>query len=209
MKFKLLLLLSIVSITFNVRGSEQSLKAFFTEVSTLRAHFVQRVEDEKGALLESSQGTFYLSRPGKFRWSYESEEESIELGQQIVADGEFLFFYDPDLDQVSKRSLKDSLGQVPSLLLAQSGANLDEHFTTTDYDVTDGQSWVSLKPKDSDAGYKQLMIGFNEGVIGTLLLYDGLGNSTRLDLSEVQSNLTVASDVFLFQVPEGADLLSE
>ncbi len=190
-------------------ASEVFLSEFFTEVSTLKAGFEQRVEDETGAVLETTSGSFYLSRPGKFRWDYDSLDDSIENGQQIVADGEHLFFYDPDLEQVSKRSLKDSLGQVPSLLLVQSGANIEEHFNVVDYGVTDGLSWISLKPKDADAGYKQLMIGFDQGVIKSLLLYDGLGNTTRLDLLNVQSNVKIDASVFAFDVPEGADLLSE
>ncbi len=191
------------------QASELDLKRFFADIQTLSAEFSQRVEDESGTTLERSSGKFYLSRPGKFRWDYQNPDFEDEPGQQIVADGRSLYFYDPDLEQVSQRSLGDALGQVPSLLLVQQGADIEKHFSVMDFGLTDGLSWVALKPKDVDAGYQQLMIAFEQGVINTLQLYDGLGNTTRLELSNVHSNPEIASSQFEFAVPEGADVLTQ
>jgi len=196
-------------ITLPAVASEQALRDFFSNVKSLSATFTQRVEDENGSTLENSFGKFYLARPGKFRWDYQNPDFADELSQQIVADGKDLYFYDPDLEQVSKRSLADALSQVPSLLLVQHGAALDQHFSITDFGVTDGLSWVALKPKAEDAGYQQLMIGFEGHTINSLLLYDGIGNTTHLKLSDVDSSTELAASVFEFTVPEGADLLSE
>lgn len=202
-------LLSLLMLSFVAQGSESALRAFFSDVKSLQATFVQQVEDEQGSVLESSSGAFYLQRPGKFRWDYDNADEPSEQGQQIVADGQHLFFFDPDLEQVSQRTLANALGQVPSLLLVQEAGNLDKHFAITNYGLTDGLSWVALKPKDEDAGYQQLMIGFLGQQLNSLLLYDGLGNSTKLTLSQVRSNVKLKSSLFTFEVPEGADLLKE
>ncbi len=195
--------------SLSAAASEELLRDFFVNVNSLSANFVQRVEDESGSPLEVSAGKLYLSRPGKFRWDYQNLDFEGEPGLQIVADGESLYFYDPDLEQVSRRSLDDAVDQVPSLLLVQSGAELDLHFTVTDFGMADGLSWVNLTPKSEDAGYRELMVGFAEERINTLLLYDGLGNSTRLELMAVESNIDLVSSVFEFTVPPGADLLSE
>ncbi len=203
------LTITFLSSTSLANASETMLREFFNEVMHLSADFTQRVEDERGSLLELSSGRFYLSRPGKFRWDYQNPDFADESGQQIVADGENLFFYDPDLEQVSQRSLEAALAQVPSLLLVQQGGDVDKHFSIVDYGVTDGLSWVALKPKDADAAYSQLLIGFAGNTISSLLLYDGLGNSTRLELSNVDSTVELDSKVFTFEVPEGADLLRE
>ena len=211
--------LSCISIA---QGSEKLLRDFFDNVQNLEANFTQEVEDETGSVLERASGKFYLSRPGKFRWDYNGGDsgygsENIDaengvgeaIGQQIVADGSSLYFYDPDLEQVSQRSLDDALAQVPSLLLVQTGANVDKHFVITDFGLTDGLSWVSLTPKNEDAGYKKLMVGFDGPLLSSLMLYDGLGNSTELQLRQVQVNNELAASVFEFIVPEGADVLSD
>ena len=190
-------------------ASDKLLSRFFTQVTTLSASFDQRVTDETGYVLETSSGAFYLSRPGQFRWDYKSEDPDYEQGQQIVADGNSIFMYDPDLEQVTKRSLNDALGQVPSLLLVHSGVNIHEHFNVSDFGVADGLSWVGLKPKDEDAGYQQLMIGFLGEELNMLTLLDGLGNETRLSLTAVKENIDLDPKTFEFIPPEGADVLSQ
>ena len=207
-KFKILVFLSIVMpLCVSANASQALLENFFAEVSTLEANFEQTVVDETGMMLDFSSGRFSLSRPGKFRWDYESSDEALDQGQQIIADGKTIIMYDPDLEQVTQRSLGNAISQVPSLLLVQSGALLDQHFSITDIGLTDGLSWVSLKPLAEDAAYQHLMIGFLKGQLNTIQLLDGLGNETRLNLSSVLENKSLPLDRFDFKVPEGADLL--
>lgn len=205
----LLAVLVIAACGSIAQASESVLRAFFNDVQSMSADFSQTIEDDTGSMLESARGKFYLSRPGRFRWDYDNQDFVDELGQQIVADGSSLYFYDPDLEQVSQRSLNDALSQVPSLLLVQNGSHVDKHFTITEFGLTDGLSWVSLAPKDEDAAYQKLMVGFKEKVISSLMLYDGLGNSTHLQLTNVKTNPSLNASVFEFSVPEGADLLSQ
>lgn len=200
-------------------ASEAMLRNFFSEITTLQASFKQQVVDETGFTLERSSGTVYLSRPGQFRWDYFSSDTDaneasnvVEVGvlnQQILADGQFIYLYDPELEQATRRSLRDALAQVPSLLLVQTGANVDEHFEIVDFGVTDGLSWVALNPKDVDAAYQQLMIGFKEGGLAAIELLDGLGNETRLVLENVKTNIALDSQTFSFAPPAGVDLLTE
>jgi len=206
---KLLVVVSGLLLPTLSQASEKLLTNFFDEVTTLRAQFNQQVVDETGYVLESSSGVFYLSRPGQFRWDYKSEDPDYELGQQIVADGNSIFMYDPDLQQVTKRSLKDALAQIPSLLLVQTGENIDVHFNVSDFGLIDGLSWVGLKPKDENASYQQLMIGFLGEEINSITLLDGLGNETQLSLTVVRANVDLESNTFAFVPPEGADVLTE
>lgn len=201
-----LFMLLVVGFSPVVTASEAQLREFFANIDTLQATFEQKIVDETGQTLEFSRGQVYLSRPGKFRWDYNNDLGG-GTGQQIVADGTSIFMFDPDLDQVTQRELGDALGQVPSLLLVQQGGDLEKFFAITDIGNTDGLSWVALDPKDEDAAYQQLMLGFQGAELNTILLLDGLGNETRLVLSEVKSNLDLAPSLFEFSVPDGADLL--
>ena len=191
------------------QASVAMLESFFKEITTLEARFDQAVIDETGLTLEESSGTFYLSRPGKFRWDYKSDDPDLASGQQIVADGESIFMFDPDLEQVTKRGLEDALGQVPSLLLVQTGADIDKHFVVNDFGLIDGLTWAGLKPLDENAGYQQLMIGFLGEEINTITLVDGLGNETRLSLTAVKDNPELPQSIFDFEVPEGADVFGQ
>lgn len=206
----LVVLLSGVLISNVSLASELLLNRFFNEVDSLQANFEQQVVDESGMTLEKSSGIFYLSRPGKFRWDYHSLDSAVDgLGQQIVADGESIYMYDPDLEQVTKRSMQDALSQVPSLVLVQTGKRIQDYFNITDFGLTDGLSWVALKPKGEEASYQQLMIGFVGNELRRIILLDGLGNETRLSLSLVQNNIKLSSDLFDFDAPEGVDVFTE
>mgnify|MGYP005988655087 CR=1 FL=1 len=204
-----LVALCIVLTSNAARSSEAMLNQFFAEVDTLAAVFTQRIVDDSGMTLDAAGGRVYLSRPGKFRWDYFSPGQADLLEQQIIADGDAIFVYDLDLEQVTRRSLDNALSQIPSLSLVESKATVDEHFEVFDVGVTDGVSWVALKPKDPDAGFNQIMVGFENAVISAISMLDVLGNETRLDLRGVELNAQLEMDVFEFTVPEGVDVLEQ
>lgn len=212
--FKLKTLLIVSAVIFlctsqTASASEALLRTFLAEVKTLSADFTQKVVDESGMTLDFASGQVYLQRPGRFRWDYAGEDGSQVRGQQLVADGESIFLFDPDLEQVTQRSLRDAINQVPSLLLVQDGKTLNKFFLVSDIGLTDGLSWVALKPKAEDASFQQLLIGFAGGKLDTIHLLDGLGNETRLNLSNVENNNNLKAGLFNFVVPDGADLLQE
>lgn len=210
MKQLLTVIILPLMLGYNVSSlaSEKMLRDFFSNVDTLQASFSQRVTDESGMTLESSTGVFYLSRPGKFRWDYDSFDPDVPEGQQIISDGSLITFYEPDLATASQRSFTDAVEQVPTMVLVQSGGDLEKHFTIRDFGLTDGLSWVALRPKDDEAGYRELMIGFDGSELNTIVLTDGLGNETRLVLSNVKSNSALPGKTFEFTLPEGVDLAS-
>ena len=191
-------------------GSEAQLRTFLSEVMTLQAEFEQHVVDDTGMTLDFAEGKVSLSRPGKFRWDYAGEDldESIR-GQQLVADGESIFLYDPDLEQVTKRSMQDAVNQVPSLLLVEDDELLDEFFVISDIGLTDGLSWVAMKPASPDAAYQQLMLGFDGSRLAEIQMLDGLGYETRLTLSNNRANSDLPSELFEFEPPAGVDVLEE
>ncbi len=91
----------------------QTLRAFVRDVKTGRAEFTQTVTSPDGARKKTSSGRFEFSRPDRFRFGYEKPFQ-----QTIVADGQKVWIYDPDLNQVSSRRLSQALGATPAALLA-------------------------------------------------------------------------------------------
>lgn len=207
----LIIVFAVASLSaLSSHASELLLNQFFQNVTTMKANFEQQVVDETGMTLERSRGKFYLSRPGKFRWDYDSADSSAVLGQQIIADGQNIYMFDPDLEQVTQRSMDKALSQVPSLLLVQSNDSIEAHFDIIDFGITDGLSWVALKPTaEEEASYQQLLIGFAAEQMRSIVLLDGLGNETRLQLSQVENNKPLPVATFDFEPPAGADVFVE
>lgn len=200
---------SMLSISSATNASEAMLKRFFVEVTSLQADFNQQIVDESGMTLETKSGIFSLLRPGKFRWNYANEDPEYPVGQQIISDGELITFYEPDLETANQRSLLNALEQVPTLLLVQSGESLEQHFTVTDFGLTDGLTWVALKPKNENAGYQGLMVGFAKEQLSSIVLTDGLGNETRLLLSNLVTNSELDASLFEFTPGDGVDVIRQ
>jgi len=118
------------------------LRHFLAVTKTMQAEFKQVSFDEFGNPGQTSYGRFYLQRPGKFRWDYQKP-----FAQQIVSNAEKVWFFDADLEQVTVKTLDQSLGSTPALLLSGKMA-LEENFTLQKQGTDEDLQWVKLIPKN-------------------------------------------------------------
>jgi outer membrane lipoprotein carrier protein len=179
------------------------LQHFMDRVQTLRANFRQDIRDGRQELVESSSGEFLFSRPGRFRWNYQQP-----YLRTVVADGQRLWLYEADLDQVTVRPLSAGLGETPAALLTGDKAIL-ERFEYVSSWSGDRVQWVRLRPRSADADFESVAIAFDGERPVQLELQDRLGQQTRLVFSDVRLNDKLADDAFRFEVPEGVDVIGE
>jgi outer membrane lipoprotein carrier protein len=195
-------------------GTEQ-LKNFVAQVHSAKGDFVQReVKAPKAAassasavqpslqMSGTSSGTFMFARPGKFIWQYQKPYEQL-----LQADGDKLFVYDKDLNQVTERKLGGALGASPAAILFGSN-DLDKNFTLHDAGVKGGIDWLELTPKARDTQFQKVGIGFRNGNLEAMELHDVFGNVTLLTFSNIQKNPPMPADQFKFTVPKGADVIN-
>ncbi|KXU89272.1 outer membrane lipoprotein carrier protein LolA [Paraburkholderia monticola] len=196
-------------------GTEQ-LKAFVAQVHSARGTFVQqevrapsKAQGASDALSTpnpskstTSSGTFMFARPGKFIWQYEKP-----YAQLLQADGDKLYVYDKDLNQVTVRTLGNALGASPAAILFGSN-DLDKNFTLRDAGVKAGIDWLELTPKAKDTQFERVGIGFKDGNLEAMELHDVFGNVTLLTFSNIQKNPPLPPDAFKFTVPKGADVIN-
>ncbi|GLQ00228.1 outer-membrane lipoprotein carrier protein [Methylophaga thalassica] len=197
----LLLLLPVVAMA-DMSGTEK-LDHFVKQVNTFQAHFEQTVLDPDGNLVEQAQGEFQLARPGKFRWDYNDP-----YPQHIVADGQNVWFYDVDLEQVTVKSQNEALEDTPATLL--SGQALPEDsYNIRNLTSNDGLTWVELTPKQSGSNFQSVMLAFNKDELQQMIMRDSFDQRTRLMFSQVKINPQFKKDTFKFSAPEGIDIVGE
>jgi len=178
------------------------LDAFLAGLTRLEAQFRQVLLDTEGRAADESTGTVYLQRPGRFRWDYREP-----FPQLIVADGETIWLYDPDLAQVTARKQDLALSSTPAALLA-SDRPVDESFRVTELPPEeDGSTWLALEPREAGSSFEGIRVGFDASGLKAMELKDGFGQTTRLEFSEIQRNPQLASDLFRFTPPEGVDVI--
>ncbi|WAK03067.1 outer membrane lipoprotein chaperone LolA [Methylobacter sp. YRD-M1] len=181
----------------------RELKAFLSGTRTLTADFKQVLINEAGNPVQTSFGVFYLQRPGKFRWDYKKP-----IQQQIISNAGKVWFYDPDLEQVTVKKLDESVGSTPALLLSGE-VSLEDNFTMEKQGEDEGLLWVKLVPKHEESGFKYVLIGLSGGTLGGMELSDNFGQLTRIYFSNVVTNREVKPDLFQFNAPKGADVFSD
>lgn len=194
----------LLSVSVQAASVTERLQSFFAEKGAMRADFVQTVQAAAFAQPEESRGTLLLQRPGKFHWDYQ-----LPYAQQIVADGQHLWIYDVDLEQVIVKPMDDALGDTPALLLS-GGDEVMKRFNVSPLaDRDDGLLWVGLVPKQADTGFKEIRLGFGPQHLLGMELMDGFDQVTRLFFSNVETGVRLPKDSFRFVVPEGVDVVGD
>jgi outer membrane lipoprotein carrier protein len=179
------------------------LHAFLEGTRTAQGKFTQVVTNREGRTTQTSSGTFAFERPGKFRWTYDKP-----FDQLIVGDGEKVWVFDRDLNQVIVRKLDAALGATPAALLAGDNA-LEKNFTLVAGGEADGVEYVNATPKSAESQFTRIRLGFVDNLPRRMELTDAFGQSTELAFSDVRRNPKLAADAFQFTPPKGADVVGQ
>jgi len=181
-----------------------SLKTFVQGTRTVRATFSQTLIDRDMRILQKTSGTMQFERPGKFKWTYEKPYEQL-----IIGDGVRVWFYDYDLNQVTVRKLDLAIGSSPAALLAGNGA-IESNFALSENDPQGGLEWLEARPKNKEGTFELVRLGFTStGLLRAMELRDNFGQTTMLVFSGLEKNPRLATDLFKFTPPKGADVISD
>jgi outer membrane lipoprotein carrier protein len=199
-----LLPLLLVPIASFAADSVARVDAYLATLSTLTADFVQVVQDKQGQVTERASGTLSISRPNRFRWDYQQP-----YAQTIVADGRKLWLYDPDLEQVTVRSLEQGLGATPAMLLSGSG-KVGDAFAAGPIEQRRDSTWYRLVPKGKGSDFERVSLGFDRrNELAAMELVDKLGQTTTIEFSRVKRDAALGDSLFRFVPPKGADVIGE
>jgi len=200
---QLLLVSCLIPFAADAGSGMERLNKFFDGLESLRANFEQTVIDSSAFSLQESRGVLIMQRPDKFMWDYQQPYQ-----QAIIADGEKIYIYDTDLEQVTIKPMQQSMGDTPALLLSSGGA-LDESFVITETGADSGLEWLQLKPKEQQSNFTMMRLAFDEKTLRVMELVDSFDQTTRLLFSELQRNPRVDGALFKFVAPAGVDVIEE
>ena len=192
----------------------QSLESFVKTVTSGRAEFTQVVtapaRDGQVARMKKSSGTFEFSRPNRFRFVYAKPFE-----QTIVADGQTLWLYDADLNQVTARKQAAVLGSTPAALIAAAPdlRALQTEFSLEAAPDKNGLEWLVATPKTKDGQLQNVRVGFKSGAsvptLTALEILDNFGQLSVLTFGQVEVNPVLPATTFQFKPPMGADVIRQ
>lgn len=179
------------------------LQAFVKNTTTFMAGFEQTLYDADSSPLQTSTGTIQLKRPGRFVWQYETPSK-----QQLMSDGEKLWLYDQDLEQVTVNSLADKVGGTP-LVILMGTRPLEQEFTIKTLGGAEGIDWFELIPRTTSADFESLFVGINELGLAAMELRDNFGQATQIVFSDMRPGVPIDDSVFVFNAPAGVDIIGQ
>ncbi len=199
-----------------------TLRSFARDVKTGQASFTQTVTSPDGKKVRKSNGTLELQRPNRFRFEYKGA-----MAQTIVGDGQKVWLYDADLNQVTVRPMSQAVGATPAALLA--GGDLDKDFVLkavppassagSTSAAAAGSSaavqaaglieWVEAVPRQKEGQFQSVKVGFKGGTLAALEVLDSFGQKSRMDFTQFDTKTVVPASRFVFTPPAGADVLQQ
>ena len=190
-------------------GGLKDLEEFVKTVKSGKADFSQVVtspaKEGQAPRVKTSSGTFEFARPNRFRFQYIKP-----FAQTIVADGQTLWLYDEDLNQVTARKQSAVLGSTPAALIAAAPDlhALQADFVLTDAPDADGLRWVLATPKSKDGQLQTVRVGFG-ATLEVLEILDSFGQRSVLTFKRFETNPVMAPSSLQFKAPAGADVLRQ
>ncbi len=179
---------------------EKYLENFLAHTRTMQADFRQVLRAENGEVLQQTEGKFYLSRPGKFRWNYMAPYK-----QKIISDGHQIWIYDVDLAQVTVQKSLQSLNTTPMALL-DNRMKLHQQFNVVALDHRDGIYRLKLLSKKANTDFGEIVVGLDKHGLRFLQLHDQFKQVTNIVFSHIKINKHLAASLFQFKPPAGVNV---
>ena len=194
-------------------GGLEALSQFLQQTRSGRADFTQVVtpptKEGQARRSKTSSGQFSFVRPTRFRFDYLKP-----FTQVIVADGQTLWLYDPDLEQVTARKQAQALGNTPAALIATASelSALERDFQLQDQGEAEGLQWVQATPKQRDGTLQNVRIGLRvDGTVVTLTrldMLDQFGQRSQISFTRFEANPSgLGAAQFQFTPPRGVDVV--
>jgi len=146
------------------------------------------------------KASLQFQRPDRFRWDSQAPNDQL-----ILADGESLWIYDRDLEQVSVRPLRSALEGLPTGILMGSERVL-EAFNYEAMPDSQGLQWLKMTPKDRQGLTDHFVLGFSQAMPQVMEMTDIGARGMRYEFSNWQLGKISAAQ-FRFIMPKGVDLI--
>lgn len=194
--------LGLVALPLSAATAAQKLTEKLGHFQALEADFVQYLLDASGSRLQETQGRMQLQQPNRFYWQTQDP-----FAQTIVSDGQQVWIYDPDLEQVTVQQLDTRSTATPALLLSGDNQAIGEQFNVVLYEGKKGMQQFELTPKDEESLYANIRLYFQHQTLTQMQIVDTLEQKTAMHFKNLIANPNLSSQHFVFEVPDDTDII--
>ena len=185
----------------DLEGLLQNVEKKYSNLNDLRMDFKKEQKSEIFKRSEPVKGKIFLQQPDKYR--LESDQEII------VSDGEFMWIYAIENNQVTKQNQKTGEGQnllgflkeIRSRYQAESG--LEEKLEGSVCQV------IVLEPKEKGSDFEKLILWVDgkNYLVRKMKVEDLQGSTTIYRFSNIKLNSGLDEKVFKFTPPQRSEMI--
>lgn len=193
---------AIAQTEMTIDGGYAKLDRLLNSLDTIQADFAQVVKDNRDQEIERSSGQLQIKRPGKFRWEYKNPDV-----QTLVSDGQRLWIYDAELEQVTINRIDASFMGSPAMLLSgQDGLRTNFEIEHVEQHADLFVINLALKMA-ARSDFKLIQVSIRGEQLAGMSLTDKLGQTTSLQFTQFKRNPKLSDSQFVFTPPKGVDLV--
>lgn len=183
-------------------GPIVELDLLLRDITTISADILQLIIESDGGVLEETEIKMLLKRPDRLYWETVSPFQEL-----IVTNGEILWNYQPDLEQVTIEDWDSEDSELAAQLLNGRTETLSNDYYVAMINADDNKSF-ELSPKMSDSIYDLVTVSFIDDLLDMIHLDGRNGEQTVWQFNNLVMNSLIENNSFEFEVPDDIEVVS-
>lgn len=180
------------------------IQAQYEKTSDFEASFVQEYIGKVMRQSQKGEGKVFFKKKGMMRWDYRIPN------QKIISDGQTLWFYQPEENQVLISS-SDRMVKEFGFLVGEGDLRRDFKLITIN-ELPPGKeelTVIEMAPKEPHPAVSKLSLAVDRktNFVIQVDVFDGLGNVTRTRFTDIKTNMNLSGSFFQFKVPPGTEVI--
>ena len=176
---------------------------YLNEIQSIQASFEQTIFGSENDVIDYSEGSFLLKKPGKIIWKFTAP--SIK---KIIVHDQKITTYDADLNQVLIVPFSDRYQSSLANILLKNDS-LMSYYQISSETANENVYSVVLVQKGSNDLFTRMKITVVEMLLTKIKLWDVSGQSIDIRFDNIILNASLSDASFKFSIPMGADVFDQ
>jgi len=176
---------------------------YLNEIQSIQASFKQTIFSSENDVIDYSEGSFLLKKPGKIIWKFTAP--SIK---KIVVYNQKITTYDADLNQVLIVPFSDRYQSSLANILLKNDS-LMSYYQISSETANENVYSVVLVQKGSNDLFTRMKITVVEMLLTKIKLWGISGQSIDIRFDNIILNASLSDASFKFSIPKGADVFDQ
>ena len=198
-------LISLLAFDFTYASKESSFSVnnYLNEILSLQANFKQTIFSPTNDVIDYSEGSFLLKKPGKIMWQF-----TVPSIKKITVQEQKISTYDANLNQVVIVPFSDRYQSSLANILLKNDS-LMSYYKIHSETEKDNVYSVVLVQKGSNNFFKRVKISVVKMHLTKIKLWDASGQSIDISFDDIVLNASLSDASFEFSIPKGADVFDQ